>query len=203
MHAFQFIDPKDGYSQEIVFVTIALVAAFTLTALASFSPYDPSPFNFSFPPRAPQNLCGIVGSYLAGSLIYNLGALAYFLPFPWVWMSLQNLQGKTQAFSKSRICGWILVAVCLLLGGQQWASDLSFVYFVDLSEVSAGRRRGLCPASDDYAGFWAGWILFALYRRRAAGGPVDSSAACTAASLRPLAQGPSEFQLASAVASLE
>lgn len=122
---FQFINPGDGYSQEVVLILVTLVTAFTMTALASFSPYDPSIYNYSFPPRVPRNLCGLVGSHLAGFLIYNLGAMAFFLPWPLVWMSVQNLRGQSRAFSKTRVCGWLAVFVCLMLAAQQWFQELS------------------------------------------------------------------------------
>lgn len=138
LHDFQIIDPKDGYSQEIVLVTIALIAVFTLTALASFSPFDPSPYNFSFPPRLPHNLCGAVGAHIAGFLIFNLGALSYLLPWPWIWMSYQNLKGQERAFGKGRILGWMVVYLCLLTAGQQWGSELSFEGFRYLAGGALG-----------------------------------------------------------------
>lgn len=122
---FQIINPSDGYSQEIVFVIVLLGTAFMVTALASFSPHDPSLYNYSFPPRVPHNLCGLAGAYLAGFLIYNLGAMAFFLPWPWLWMSVQNLRGQKRAFSKTRMCGWLASFVCLLLATQQWVGQLS------------------------------------------------------------------------------
>lgn len=138
LHDFQFIDPKDGYSQEIVFVAIALLSSFTLVSLASFSPFDPSPYNYSFPPREAQNLCGQVGAYLAGYLIYNLGGLAFILPLPGLWMSLQNLKGQPKAFGKSRLAGWFLACICLMTGGQQWGKELSFEGFAYLPGGAVG-----------------------------------------------------------------
>ncbi|HYX36603.1 MAG TPA: DNA translocase FtsK 4TM domain-containing protein [Oligoflexus sp.] len=125
LRRFRLIRPEDGYSQEIVLLVILIGSAFTLASLVSFSPFDPSSYNFSFPPRTPQNVGGMLGSYLAASLIYRLGVVAFLLPLPWLWMSVACVLGQNDAFRKSRIVGWGLLFVNLLMAAAEWAPDLS------------------------------------------------------------------------------
>ncbi len=123
---FRFIQPKDGYSQELVFLSILATTIFLYLSLASFSPYDPSPYNYSFPPRMAKNLCGSLGAHLAGFLIYQLGSLAYILPIPWLWMSLLNLRGREDAFRKTHFFAIFLLFLSVMMAGQHWAPELSF-----------------------------------------------------------------------------
>ncbi len=125
LRRFRLIRPEDGYSQEIVLLVILVASAFTLASLISFSPFDPSSYNYSFPPRAPQNVGGMLGSYLAASLIYRLGVVAFLLPLPWLRMSVACVLGQKDAFRKSRIVGWCLLFMNLLMAAAEWAPDLS------------------------------------------------------------------------------
>ncbi|WP_141730792.1 FtsK/SpoIIIE family DNA translocase [Oligoflexus tunisiensis] len=125
LRRFRLIRPEDGYSQEIVLLVILIGSAFTLASLISFSPFDPSNYNYSFPPRSPQNVGGMLGSYLAASLIYRLGVVAFLLPLPWIWMSVACVLGQKDAFRKSRLVGWILLFANLLMAAAEWAPDLS------------------------------------------------------------------------------
>jgi DNA segregation ATPase FtsK/SpoIIIE, S-DNA-T family len=134
----RWLDPSDGYSQELIFLTILFGSAFTWIALASFSPLDPSPYNYSFPPRTPHNLGGWLGSQLAGSLIYNLGVLAVLLPIPPLVMSFNHLRGQSGAFGRGRLLGWFLASSSLLLIVQQWVEGLSIDTFVYSSGGAVG-----------------------------------------------------------------
>lgn len=134
----RWINPDDGYSQEIFFVLSLLVTLFLLLALVSFSPQDPSLYNFSFPPRRPHNLCGLFGSHIAGFLIFQFGVLAYILPFPLLWMAWQNMRGHERAFSKGRCFGFLLAAISLAVAAQQWAPALSFQGFSYLASGAMG-----------------------------------------------------------------
>ncbi|MBC7660248.1 MAG: DNA translocase FtsK 4TM domain-containing protein [Chitinophagaceae bacterium] len=125
----RWINPEDGYSQEVLFVVCVIVALFLGVALASFSPLDPSVYNYSYPPRHAQNWGGIVGSYIAGFLIFQLGVLAYLLPLPVLAMAWMNLRGEPSAFAKGRLAGVALALVCLALAAQQWAPSLSLSGF--------------------------------------------------------------------------
>lgn len=138
LRRFRLIRPEDGYSQEIVLLLILIGSAFTLASLISFSPFDPSSYNYSFPPRAPQNVGGMLGSYLAASLIYRLGVVAFLLPLPWLWMSVACVLGQKDAFRKSRILGWALLFVNLLMAATEWAPDLSIEGLKYLSGGAAG-----------------------------------------------------------------
>jgi S-DNA-T family DNA segregation ATPase FtsK/SpoIIIE len=125
LRGFRLIRPEDGYSQEIMLLLILIVSAFTMAALVSFSPFDPSFYNYSFPPRTPQNLGGMLGSYMAASLIYRLGMVAFLLPLPWLWMSVACVLGQKDAFRKARILGWLLLFANLLMAAEEWAPALS------------------------------------------------------------------------------
>jgi S-DNA-T family DNA segregation ATPase FtsK/SpoIIIE len=138
LRASRWLDPSDGYSQELIFLTVLLSSAFTWMALGSFSPFDPSPYNYSFPPRTPNNLGGWVGSQLAGSLIYQLGALAILIPIPPLAMSFNYLRGQSGAFGRGRIVGWFLAFSSLLLAVQQSVDGLSIDNFVYSSGGTVG-----------------------------------------------------------------
>jgi S-DNA-T family DNA segregation ATPase FtsK/SpoIIIE len=138
LRRFRLIRPEDGYSQEITLLVILLGSAFTLASLISFSPFDPSNYNYSFPPRAPQNVGGMLGSYLAASLIYRLGVLAFLLPLPWIWMSVACVLGQKDAFRKSRILGWALLFINFLMAATEWAPELSIEGLKYLSGGAVG-----------------------------------------------------------------
>lgn len=125
----RWINPADGYSQEILFVLCVVVALFLGVALTSFSPLDPSIYNYSFPPRPAQNLGGIVGAYTSGFLIFQLGVLAFLLPIPVLILAWMNLRGTRSAFAPTRIMGIVLGLICLALAAQQWAPSLSLSGF--------------------------------------------------------------------------
>ena len=125
LRQFRIIRPEDGYSQEILLLVILIGSAFMLASLVSFSPFDPSNYNYSFPPRAPHNVGGMLGSYLSASLIYRLGVVAFLLPLPWIWMSVACVLGQKDAFRKARLFGWVLLFGNLLMAAAEWAPDLS------------------------------------------------------------------------------
>lgn len=125
----RWINPEDGYSQEILFVGCVITALFLGVALTSFSPLDPSLYNYSYPPQASQNLGGIVGSYIAGFLIFQLGVLAYLLPIPMLMLGWMNLRGGKSAFAMGRIFGIALALTCCALAAEQWGPSLSLSGF--------------------------------------------------------------------------
>ncbi len=141
----RWINPEDGYSQEILFVFCVGFALFLGVALASFSPLDPSIYNYSYPPRAAHNWGGLVGSYLSGFLIFQLGALAYLLPLPLLILGWMNLRGERKAFAFGRLSGLALGIVCIALAAQQWAPALSL--------------GGFNYRSGGTLGFWAQRLL--------------------------------------------
>lgn len=125
LQEIRIIRPEDGYSQEIILLFILIASAFTIASLASFSPFDPSTYNYSFPPRVPHNVGGMLGSYLSASLVYHLGAVAFLMPLPWLWMSIACALGQKDAFRKARLCGWLLLFCNLVMAAEEWAPDLS------------------------------------------------------------------------------
>ncbi|RZA26034.1 MAG: DNA translocase FtsK [Proteobacteria bacterium] len=141
----RWINPDDGYSQEIVFVICVVFALFLSASLTSFSPLDPSIYNYSYPPRNPQNWGGVVGSYIAGFLIFQLGVLAYLLPIPLLLLAWMNLRGEKSAFAPSRLLGVALAITCFALAAQQWAPSLSLA--------------GFSYRSGGTIGFWAQRLL--------------------------------------------
>ncbi|RYZ81922.1 MAG: hypothetical protein EOP04_23045 [Proteobacteria bacterium] len=141
----RWINPDDGYSQEIVFVICVVFALFLSASLTSFSPLDPSIYNYSYPPRNPQNWGGIVGSFISGFLIFQLGVLAYLLPIPLLLLAWMNLRGEKSAFAPSRLFGVALAITCFALAAQQWAPSLSL--------------SGFSYRSGGTIGFWAQRLL--------------------------------------------
>lgn len=141
----RWINPSDGYGQEILFVLCVVLALFLGIALTSFSPLDPSLYNYSFPQRPAQNLGGIIGSYTSGFLIFQLGVLAFILPFPILILAWMNLRGTPSAFAPTRMVGIALGILCLALAAQQWAPALSL--------------SGFSYPSGGTLGFWAQKLL--------------------------------------------
>ncbi len=134
----RWINPEDGYAQEIVFVLCVAFAIFLSVALTSFSPLDPSIYNYSYPPRANQNWGGLVGAYTSGFLIYQLGVLAYLLPFPLLYLASLNLKGNPSAFGPARLFGVALLLVCFALLAQHLAPSLSLKGFAYRSGGTIG-----------------------------------------------------------------
>jgi S-DNA-T family DNA segregation ATPase FtsK/SpoIIIE len=102
-----------AYQRELCFVVAVGLTAFYVTALASFSPQDPSGIAASFPPMPPTNLAGALGAALAGYALFGLGLVAWLVPLPLVASAWLVLRGRADAVARSRLFGWALALACL------------------------------------------------------------------------------------------
>ncbi len=102
------------YQKEVVFLFALGVTGFFLTAIASFTITDPSPYSFSHPEMATTNLGGSLGAFIASLCYYHLGIVSFLLPIPFVYMAVLYLKGKENAFGKARLWGWFMGVLAIL-----------------------------------------------------------------------------------------
>jgi DNA segregation ATPase FtsK/SpoIIIE, S-DNA-T family len=108
------------YEREVFFIASLGLTAFYITALATFSPMDPSPVAASFPVVTPSNLAGNLGASISGMALFILGVAAWLLPLPFLGSSLLILKQAPNAIAKSRLLGWVLAmsSVAAIAAGQ-------------------------------------------------------------------------------------
>lgn len=109
----QFFLLPVGYQREICSVLVLGGVGFLITALASFSPFDPSSIAASFPPIKSSNLAGLIGAELAGSIIYFIGIVGWLLPLPALTSLWRILRNSTNTTNKVHLFGWALAILCL------------------------------------------------------------------------------------------
>ena len=80
--------------REIGLVGLAAAAVYTLLAIVSYSPLDPS-FTYSGNGADVQNLVGKSGAWFADVMLYLLGIVAYVVPFAFVIMGLRLIRGAS------------------------------------------------------------------------------------------------------------
>jgi len=95
--------------REIAGIFLFFLLIFTLMSLLSYSPADPSFFNFKSVPNI-QNLFGLVGAYLSGSLIGLFGIGAFWMPVLLLFLSVHFFGSHTwKEFSKTLGGGSLLL----------------------------------------------------------------------------------------------
>lgn len=106
------------YKLEIILLlTIGLSSLFYIS-LFSFSPLDDSPFSASIPANLDaQNLAGKIGAYSSGFCLFWLGAVAAFLPLPFLELTWKTRISGKRTHLGSRILGWASIFSILLVGG--------------------------------------------------------------------------------------
>lgn len=95
--------------REIAGIFLFFLLIFTLMSLLSYSPADPSFFNFKSVPNI-QNLFGLLGAYLSGSLIGLFGIGAFWMPVLLLFLSIHFFGSHTwKEFSKTLGGGSLLL----------------------------------------------------------------------------------------------
>ena len=95
--------------REIAGIFLFFLLIFTLMSLLSYSPADPSFFNFKSVPTI-QNLFGFLGAYLSGTLIGLFGIGAFWMPILLLFLSIHFFGNHTwREFSKTLGGGFLLL----------------------------------------------------------------------------------------------
>ena len=97
---------KHRYIAEFLSCIVAATSIFLFVSLFSYSPKDPSSISFRFPASSIENLGGIVGSYIAGYLVYTLGIAAFAVPIALLGYTKQLWKKNTLGISISQTLGW-------------------------------------------------------------------------------------------------
>jgi S-DNA-T family DNA segregation ATPase FtsK/SpoIIIE len=114
--AFRALRPgllTHAYQREAFLVAAIGAGAFYLTALASFSPLDPSGVAASHPPSLPTNVAGAVGATLSGWALFTFGAIAWIMPLPLLATATMVWRRSEAALSRVRFIGWALAVASL------------------------------------------------------------------------------------------
>jgi DNA segregation ATPase FtsK/SpoIIIE, S-DNA-T family len=119
--------------REIALIGLAAAALFTMLAMLSYSPSDPS-FSFTGNGGEVHNLVGRSGAWFADIMLYLLGWVAYVLPFALMLAGIRLIRYRDTHLS------WPLVSVRLLgwLGLLLCASVLIQLHFVAPGRLPAG-----------------------------------------------------------------
>jgi S-DNA-T family DNA segregation ATPase FtsK/SpoIIIE len=119
--------------REIGLVGLAAAALYTLLAIASYSPLDPS-FTFSGNGADVKNLVGQSGAWFADVLLYLFGVVAYVVPAALVIVGLRLVRGASEPVSwglvSIRGVGWVSLIVC--------ACVLAQAHFTSAATLPAG-----------------------------------------------------------------
>ncbi|MGE0622569.1 MAG: DNA translocase FtsK [Pseudomonadales bacterium] len=119
--------------REIGLVGLAAAAVYTLLAIVSYSPLDPS-FTYSGNGADVQNLVGRSGAWFADVMLYLLGIVAYVVPFAFVIMGLRLIRGASEPWSwglvSIRGVGWVGLIICCCVLAQ--------VHFTSTASLPAG-----------------------------------------------------------------
>lgn len=91
-------------------VLILSTAVFFFLCLASYDPRDPS-FNVDTV-RPASNLCGLVGSHIADTLVQLAGISAFVIPLALLFLGLRALVPLRRAFSWSGILAILVIIAC-------------------------------------------------------------------------------------------
>ena len=106
-------------AREIGLVGLAAAAAYTLLAIVSYSPMDPS-FSFSGDGGDVHNLVGSSGAWFAGLMLYLFGIMVYCLPVALLVVGVNLFRDRVADSSwllfSVRILGWVglFVSGCVL-----------------------------------------------------------------------------------------
>jgi len=123
-----------SYEREVFFIASLGITCFYITALASFSPLDPSPIAVSYPTSVPTNMAGNIGASISGMALFAMGIAAWFLPLPFLTSAMLVLRKSQYVAGKARITGWILALLSIAALAASQFQNLSISGF----ELPAG-----------------------------------------------------------------
>ncbi len=119
--------------REIGLVGLAAAALYTLLAIVSYSPMDPS-FTYSGNGADVENLVGRSGAWFADVMLYLFGVVAYLFPVALVVIGVRLVRGGIEPVSwpmvSIRGIGWLSLIIC--------ACVLAQVHFSTAIELPAG-----------------------------------------------------------------
>jgi S-DNA-T family DNA segregation ATPase FtsK/SpoIIIE len=119
--------------REIGLVGLAAAAVYTLLAIVSYSPMDPS-FTYSGNGADVQNLVGRSGAWFADLMLYLFGVMAYAVPVALVIIGLRLVRGALEPVSWTLVSvrglGWLSLLIC--------GCVLAQVHFVTNEGLPAG-----------------------------------------------------------------
>ncbi len=102
---------RQGRALDVICILLAFFALFSLAAMVSYDPADPSFASTSLPGDRVHNLGGKAGAWLAEGLMSAFGLAAYLFPFAMGFISIKSLvQGR-----KRQLAMLLLELVLLLL----------------------------------------------------------------------------------------
>ncbi|MEN6467981.1 MAG: DNA translocase FtsK 4TM domain-containing protein [Smithella sp.] len=93
--------------REIKGVICLGLSLFLFLCLFSFSPADPSPMKFIGDAQSTHNLTGIVGSYIAGWMIFLLGFASFLLPIALLALAFQYFLRPSFVMEAQRFFGFL------------------------------------------------------------------------------------------------
>ncbi len=124
--------------REIAGIFLFFLLIFTLMSLLSYSPADPSFFNVTPDPKI-QNLFGLLGAYLSGTLIGLFGIGAFWIPVLLLFLSIHFFGNHPwKAFAKTLGGGTLLLVTT---GGLMAVYKPSYEFFN--TRFSAGGIIGI------------------------------------------------------------
>ncbi len=124
--------------REIAGIFLFFLLIFTLMSLLSYNPADPSFFNFK-PGHKIQNLFGLLGAYLSGTLIGLFGIGAFWMPVLLLFLSIHFFGSHNwKAFTKTLGGGMLLL---ITTGGLMTVYRSSYEFFA--TRFSAGGIIGI------------------------------------------------------------
>lgn len=113
--------------REITAILLLAVALFLFVSLFSYSPGDPSFTRYVSGDVKIQNLGGVVGSYVADSLVRVLGMTAHLLPVGLVVLAVNLLMGTLRRVDPFRMLGFL--GILFSSGSFISARHPSFTFF--------------------------------------------------------------------------
>ena len=146
--------------REIGLVGLAAAAVYTLLAIVSYSPMDPS-FTYSGNGADVQNLVGRSGAWFADLMLYLFGVMAYAVPVALVVIGLRLVRRALEPVSWTLVSvrglGWVSLLIC--------GCVLAQVHFVTNEGLPAGQGgvlgQWLVEVGEPVFG-WVGLTLLCL-----------------------------------------
>lgn len=123
-------------ARELVGLVVIFLAAFTLLALFTYSPNDPS-LNRAVSSRTIQNRLGVVGAYWGGFLAEAFGVWAYVLIGWCIWRALRLLMSLRGLPLPRALGAGFLAVVLLAFLGSPWG-----IFGLSVGKVHGGGGVG-------------------------------------------------------------
>src|ERR687891_2308523 len=103
---------KNRLNRELMGVIVSVTALIVIVSLFSYTPRDPS-FNTSSRYIDVQNRVGIIGSYLADTLLQGLGFAAYLLPVLLCIVAFQLFGSGLRGVPLGQVVGYGMLVISI------------------------------------------------------------------------------------------